>query len=244
MSVCPRSLCVKSFSETMCCACVRVKFSLMKHCCPLQPCPPTVTLGQWRWQWLVTVSCTPLSSPHPLLLCSTFIWPHLLPLTFNAELGSPLIKVKASQCLDKKDGGGDREAERDSTRKCGRGVERHWWKNEKLLYLCTINLCGIQMTKSIILNVWHRPKTMFSFFFTSLCSHLNSYGTVRGQHIKCVALHFKTAFQWFSTALPQSWETHKKQIVKHGPNEWSSSSCVRVKRLKSGSHIVQLHNVS
>lgn len=106
VSVCPRSPCVKSLSETMCCACMRVKFSPMKHCCPLQLCPPTVTLGQWRWQWLVTVSCTPLSSLHPLLLCSTFIWPHLLPLTFNAELGSPLIKVKASQCLDKKDGKG------------------------------------------------------------------------------------------------------------------------------------------
>lgn len=115
--VCPRSLCAKSLSETRC-ACARVWFSPMKHRCPLQlhpPHPPTVTLGRRRWQWLVTVSCTPPASLHPLLPCSTFIWPHLLPLAFNAESGSPLIKVKASQCLDeterKRETEGDREGE-------------------------------------------------------------------------------------------------------------------------------------
>lgn len=117
----PRSLCVKSLSETMCRACMRVRFSPMKHRCPLQLRPPTVTLGRWCWQWLVTVSCTPLSSlhpSHPLLLCSTFIWPHLLPLAFNAELGSPLIKVKASQCLgetERERGGRRRECKREKS---------------------------------------------------------------------------------------------------------------------------------
>lgn len=71
---------------------------------PLSPptASPTVTMGRWWWQWLVTVSCTPpspLHPSHPLLLCSTFIWPHSQPLAFNAELGSPLIKVKASKLL-------------------------------------------------------------------------------------------------------------------------------------------------
>lgn len=71
---------------------------------PLSPptASPAVTMGRWWWQWLVTVSCTPpspLHPSHPLLLCSTFIWPHSQPLAFNAELGSPLIKVKASKLL-------------------------------------------------------------------------------------------------------------------------------------------------
>lgn len=91
---------------------------------------PTVTLGQWCWQWLVTMSCTPPSSLHPshlLLLCSTFIWPHLLPLAFNAELGSPLIKVKASLCLtgtEREEERRDREGETD--RKIKRKGKRVW----------------------------------------------------------------------------------------------------------------------
>lgn len=44
VSVCPSSLCVKSLSETMCRACMRVKFSPMKHRCPLQLHPP---LSPW-----------------------------------------------------------------------------------------------------------------------------------------------------------------------------------------------------
>lgn len=48
--------------------------------------------------------CVLRSSLHPPSLVShapLFIRaPHSLPLAFNAALGSPLIKVKASQCLD------------------------------------------------------------------------------------------------------------------------------------------------
>lgn len=68
----------------------------------LSKCVPIVTLGQWCWQWLVTMSkllSPPSIPPIPCSLCSTFIWPHLQPLAFNAELGSPLIKVTAFKRL-------------------------------------------------------------------------------------------------------------------------------------------------
>lgn len=86
-------------------------------------------------------SFSPLNPSHPLPPCSTFIWPHLLPLAFNAELGSPLIKVKASQCLAEKEKKSQRQRGRgDREGKGGRGFERKWWKNERHLYPCTINL--------------------------------------------------------------------------------------------------------
>lgn len=97
-------------------ACQRrgLKFGLMKRRCPLQVplprCHPgTRTLTVIGDCVLHSLHASP--SPLPQLLCSTFIWPHSPLLAFNAEPGSPLIKVKASQCLDetekeKKEGGG------------------------------------------------------------------------------------------------------------------------------------------
>lgn len=55
-----------------------------------------------------------LLPPSLVSQCSTFIRAlHLLPLAFNAELGSPLIKVTASQCLDEvEEGKGGRQGGR------------------------------------------------------------------------------------------------------------------------------------
>lgn len=181
---------------------------------PLSPptASPTVTLGRWCWQWLVTVSCTPLSSlhpSHPLLPCSTFIWPHLLPLAFNAELGSPLIKVKASQCLaeterkwETEGKGRQRGGERDRGRKGEMGFERKWWKREKLLYRCTINL--LWNTDELEHHFTCLAESGASRFIivTSVCSHQNSYVMVRGQHVKYAVLRLKRVIQWFSNAPP------------------------------------------
>lgn len=125
---------------------------------PLSPptASPTVTLGRWCWQWLVTVSCTPLSSLHPsypLLLCSTFIWPHLLPLAFNAELGSPLIKVKASLCLAKTEREEEREGGAERERQTGKEKESMKENDERMKSSFTFVqlICyGIQMSWSII----------------------------------------------------------------------------------------------
>lgn len=130
---------------------------------PLSPptASPTVTLGRWCWQWLVTVSCTPLSSlhpSHPLLLCSTFIWPHLLPLAFNAELGSPLIKVKASQCLAETERKWETERGRETEReKVREGLKESDERMRSFFTVVRLIYCGIQMSWSIILHVWPEP---------------------------------------------------------------------------------------
>lgn len=144
---------------------------------PLSPptASPTVTLGRWCWQWLVTVSCTPLSSlhpSHPLLLCSTFIWPHLLPLAFNAELGSPLIKVKASQCLAETERKwekrkGETEREREKVRE---GLRESDERMKSLFTFVRLIYFGIQMSWSIILHVWHRPEPLFSLLLLQCAS--------------------------------------------------------------------------
>ena len=148
---------------------------------PLSPptASPTVTLGRWCWQWLVTVSCTPLSSlhpSHPLLLCSTFIWPHLLPLAFNAELGSPLIKVKASLCLaetereEEKEGGAERERQTGEEKERGSMKKKSDERMKNFFTFVQLIYYGIQMSWSIILHVWHRPEPLFSLFLTSVLS--------------------------------------------------------------------------
>lgn len=151
--VCSWSPFVKSLSETMCGACMRVKFTPMRHCCPLQPHPPLSPRDDEAdsdW-WL----CPALPSP-PFIPCSCaplLSGPHLLPLAFNAELGSPLIKVKASQCLDETER--VRESERESV---GEGLKE---TDEKLLYLCMINL------------LWNADELVSSFYMSgtdlSLC---------------------------------------------------------------------------
>lgn len=122
-------------------ACQRrgLKFGLMKRRCPLQVPLPRCHPGTRTLTVIgdcVLHSLHASRSPLPPLLCSTFIWPHSPLLAFNAEPGSPLIKVKASQCLDetekeKKEGGG--------VVWCGRAFgERPDEKSENHLYLCTI----------------------------------------------------------------------------------------------------------
>lgn len=158
---------------------------------PLSPptASPTVTLGRRRWQWLVTVSCTPLSSlhpSHPLLLCSTFIWPHLLPLAFNAELGSPLIKVKASQCLAETERKGEKGRGETEGKKGKRGFERKWWKNKSFFTFVRLIYFGIQMSWGIILHVWHRPEPLFSLLLLqSVCSHHDSHGEGSAYQMCC-----------------------------------------------------------
>lgn len=120
-------------------ACQRrgLKFGLMKRRRPLQVPLPRCHPGT---RTLTVIGDCVLHSLHaspsllPPLLCSTFIWPHSPLLAFNAEPGSTLIKVKASQCLD--------ETEKEKKRGmgwCGRAFgEKPDEKSEKRLYLCTI----------------------------------------------------------------------------------------------------------
>lgn len=63
----PLSSHVKSLSETMCRACTRVKFSPMKHRCPLQPRPPRCHPG--------TVMLTVIGE---CVLCSSLLPPSLV----------------------------------------------------------------------------------------------------------------------------------------------------------------------
>lgn len=153
-------------------------------------------------------SFSPLNPSHPLPPCSTFIWPHLLPLAFNAELGSPLIKVKASQCLAEKEKKvRDREEGETEREKVGEGLKESDERMKGIFTHARLIYCRIQMSCSIVLHVWLRHETSVCIIVTSLCRHHNSYGQL---------LYIFRVLQWFTSAPPYIWETHRRRILKNG----------------------------
>lgn len=81
-------------------------------------------------------------------------------MAFNAELGSPLIKVKASERLTWAEREREKE-KKDGERRVRQGDGREREKKKAYLLLRLINR-GIQIKSEIILQIWLGAEPLFS----------------------------------------------------------------------------------